>query len=191
MAEEVSMTFGKAAALTAGFVGAVALGVAIGPSISDRLTDRDEQSTVAQAPASPVEEPKTAVERTPRAGAAARPAMKEMKEEKPVAVAANAVRADEPRVQERLKPVLNRGTKMDLAAEGFLTAEEFATVAHASKNTSVPFMVLKHRVLNEKRPIEDSMTDAIREFKPELNAKAEVAKAQREAKADLADIGAN
>jgi hypothetical protein len=182
------MTFGKAAALTAGFVGAVALGVAIGPSISDRLADRDEQSTVAQAPASPVEQPKTAVERTPRASAAARPVVKE---EKPVAVAANAVRADEPRVQERLKPVLNRGTKMDLAAEGFLTAEEFATVAHASKNTSVPFMVLKHRVLNEKRPIEDSMTDAIREFKPELNAKAEVVKAQREAKADLADIGAN
>jgi len=182
------MTFGKAAALTAGFVGAVALGVAIGPSITDRLADRVEQSTVAQAPASAVEQPTTAVERTPRARAAVRPAMKE---EKPVAIAANAARADEPRVQERLKPVLNRGTKMDVAAEGFLTAEEFATVAHAAKNTSVPFMVLKHRVLNEKRPIEDSMADAIREFKPELNAKAEVAKAQREAKSDLAEIGNN
>jgi hypothetical protein len=35
------------------------------------------------------------------------------------------------------------------------------------------------------------MTDTIREFKPELNAKAEVEKAQREAKADIADIGDN
>ena len=186
------MTFGKAAALTAGLVGAVALGVAIGPSITDRLADRDKQSTVAEAPASSVEQSKTAVERTPRARAERPATMNEtMKNEKPVAIAANAVRADEPRVQARLKPVLNRGTKMEVAAEGFLTAEEFATVAHASKNTSVPFMVLKHRVLNEKRPFEDSMTDAIREFKPELNAKAEVEKAQREAKADIADIGNN
>jgi hypothetical protein len=185
------MMFGKAAALTAGLVGGVALGVAIGPSITDRLSDRDKQSTVAEAPASSVEPSKTGVERTAKDRAARPATMKEMKDEKPVAIAANAVRADEPRVQERLKPVLNRGTKMDVAAEGFLTAEEFATVAHASKNTSVPFMVLKHRVLNEKRPFEDSMTDAIREFKPELNAKAEVAKAQREAKADIADIGAD
>jgi hypothetical protein len=180
------MTFGKAAALTAGFVGAVALGVAIGPSITDRLSDRETNATVTQAPASSEAQPKAAAERSPRARAAARPAVTD--EGKSVAVAANAVRADEPRVQERLKPVLNRGAKMEIAAQGFLTAEEFATVAHAAKNTNVPFMVLKHRVLNEKRPLEDSMADAIREFKPELNAKAEVAKAQREAKADIADI---
>ena len=72
-----------------------------------------------------------------------------------------------------------------------LRGTSFATVAHAAKNTSVPFMVLKHRVLNEKRPLEQSMADAIREFKPELNAKAEVAKAQREARQDVADIGAD
>jgi hypothetical protein len=180
------MTVGKATALTAALVGAVALGVAIGPSITERLSDRDRDTTVAQAPVP--EQSKPAAEPAPRARVAPRPAVKK-DADAPVAIAANAVRADEPRVQERLKPVLNRGARMDVAAEGFLTAEEFATVAHAAKNTNVPFMVLKHRVLNEKRPLQDSIADAIREFKPELNAKAEVARAQSEAKADLAEIG--
>ena len=145
--------------------------------------------TVSQAPAA-TEQAQPAADRAPRARVARTAAPATVKAaDAPVATAANAVRADEPRVQARLKPVLNRGAQMDKAAEGFLTAEEFATVAHAAKNTNVPFMVLKHRVLNEKRPIEDSMVDAIREFKPELNAKAEVAKARSEAKADLVEIG--
>ena len=65
--------------------------------------------------------------------------------------AASTARVDvtEPALHERLKPVLNRGANMAVAAEGFRSAEEFATVAHAARNTEVPFMVLKHRVLNE------------------------------------------
>jgi hypothetical protein len=183
------MTWVKASALTAGFVGAVALGAAIGPSITERLSDREKSATVTESPAA-ADQAKPAAERAPRARAASRTASTAAKTtaDAPVAVAANAVRADEPRVQERLKPVLNRGTKMEVAAQGFLTAEEFATVAHAAKNTSVPFMVLKHRVLSEKRPLEDSVADAIRDLKPELNAKAEVARAKSDAKADLADI---
>ena len=181
------MTVGKASALAAALAGAVALGVAIGPSISDRLSDKDGRSTAPQTQPAP-EQSTAAPERASRSRAAERSATMK-KEDRPVAIAVTAVRADEPRVLARLKPVLNRGAKMEIAAEGFLTAEEFATVAHAAKNTSVPFMVLKHRVLNEKRPLEESMADAIREFKPELNAKSEVERAQREARADLADIG--
>jgi hypothetical protein len=178
------MTVGKTAALTAGLIGAVALGVAIGPSITDRMSDRETSMSKApavteQARPANTQQARDRVERTAR---------KPAKAEAPVAIAANAVRADEPRVHERLKPVLNRGTKMDIAAEGFLTAEEFATVAHAARNTSVPFVVLKDRVLSQKRPLADSMADVIREFKPDLDAKAEVAKAQSEARSDLADI---
>jgi len=55
------------------------------------------------------------------------------------------------------------------------------TVAHAARNTQVPFMVLKHRVLNEGR----TLADAIREYKPEVNAKAEVTRARAAARADL------
>ena len=187
------MTVGKAAALTVGFVGAVALGVAIGPSVRSGMSDMTDRTHVGSTTDSkaPATEPaRTAADR-PRAKAAPAPVAKmkaDTDEGTPVAVAANAVRADEPRVQQRLKPVLNRGANMQIAAEGFLTAEEFATVAHAARNTQVPFMVLKHHVLNEKQPVTDSVAEAIREFKPELDAKAEVARAQRQAREDLAAI---
>jgi len=183
------MTVGKAAALTAGFVGAVALGIAVGPSITDRMSDIGRMDS---KPASAkTEEARPAPERASRTKAGPATVAKVKADEagaEPVALAANPVRPDEPRVQERLKPVLNRGAKMEIAAEGFINAEEFATVAHAARNTNVPFMVLKHRVLKEKRPLEESMAAAIREFKPDLDARAEVARAQREARADISDI---
>ena len=61
--------------------------------------------------------------------------------------------ATQPELQARLKPVLNRGTRMDVAAEGFRDAVQFASVAHAARNTGVPFVVLKHRVLEEKQTL--------------------------------------
>jgi len=187
------MTVGKAAALTVGFVGAVALGVAIGPSARDGMSDianRTHAGPAMDSKARATEQARPAADR-PRAKAAPAPVAKvksDTDEGTPVAVAANAVRANEPRVQQRLKPVLNRGANMQIAAQGFLTAEEFATVAHAARNTQVPFMVLKHRVISEKQPMTESVADAIREFKPELDAKAEVARAQRQAREDLAAL---
>ena len=73
---------------------------------------------------------------------------------------------------------------MTIAAEGFHSAEEFATVAHAAKNTDVPFMVLKHRVLTEGK----SLAKAIRESKPDLDANAEVRRARAEARSDLDNL---
>jgi hypothetical protein len=55
------------------------------------------------------------------------------------------------------------------------------TVAHAARNTQVPFMVLKHRVLNEDR----TLADAIEDYKPELNATNEVARAPRRRRARI------
>ncbi len=176
------MTVGKAFALTAGFVGAVALGVAIGPSITDRMSDKSE--SVVEAPAV-VTEPAAAkpAARTARARSVRPVAAEAPRESAPV----SAVAASEPRLHARLKPVLNRGAKLEIAAEGFTSAEQFATVAHAARNTGVPFMVLKHQVLNEGR----SLTDAIGEYKPDVDAKAEVARARSEAKSDLAEIASN
>jgi hypothetical protein len=73
---------------------------------------------------------------------------------------------------------------MEVAAEGFRSAEEFATVAHAARNTNVPFMVLKHRILSEGR----TLADAIHDSKPEVDAKAEVARAEAAAKSDIAAV---
>jgi len=162
------MTVGKAAALTAGFVGAVALGVAIGPSITDRLSDRDAHMT----------KPAAVAEQSPAASASRARTSAPRAEARPNAA---AIPASEPKLHERLKPVLNRGTRMEIAADGFASAEQFATVAHAARNTEVPFMVLKHRVLTEKR----SLADAIQQSKPDVNAKAEVARARNAAKADI------
>jgi hypothetical protein len=92
--------------------------------------------------------------------------------------------ASEPRLHARLKPVLNRGARMDVAAEGFRSAEEFAAVAHAARNTNVPFMVLKHHVVAEGR----TLADAIHDAKPEVDAPAEAARAEAAAKSDIAAV---
>ena len=80
--------------------------------------------------------------------------------------------------------MLNRGANMALAAEGFLSAEQFATVAHASRNTAVPFVLLKHRVLNEGK----SVAAAIRESKPTADAAVEANLARAQARSDIAEI---
>ena len=73
---------------------------------------------------------------------------------------------------------------MDVAAEGFRSGEEFATVAHASRNTQVPFLILKHQVLQEGR----NLADAIHQAKPDVDAKAEAARAQAAARSDIAAV---
>jgi hypothetical protein len=175
------MTVGKSAALAVAFVGAIALGVAIGPSMRDRLSHRDTHPAVQPAAASaehtpaPVEARKRASVPRARTNTAAKPE---------ASVPNVTIQVSEPRLHDRLRPVLNRGAQMDIAADGFRSAEQFATVAHAARNTGVPFMVLKHRVVNEGR----SLADAIHEAKPDIDAKAEVMRAQTEARSDLAAV---
>ena len=86
-----------------------------------------------------------------------------------------------PELQAHLKPLLNKGSDMTLAASDFRDAEQFAAVAHAARNTNVPFVLLKHRVLNEGK----TLAEAIRESKPDLNALAEANRARAEAKSDM------
>jgi hypothetical protein len=87
----------------------------------------------------------------------------------------------EPELRDRVKAVLSPGARLELAAEGFGDPELFVTVAHAARNTKVPFVLLKDRVLNRG----DSLAEAIHEFKPELDAKAEVGRARAAARSDL------
>ena len=184
------MTVGKASALAAGFVGALALGVAIGPTVHDRLSKTSTEDT-AVTESAPAPTPQAPAVRASKRATAAAPAKSERARASeplvpagpPGSVRSVAVAVWEPDLRERVQSVLNKGTKLELAAEDFRTAEEFVTVAHAARNTSVPFMVLKHRVLNEGR----TLSDAIHEAKPDLDAKAEVARAREAAQADLAD----
>jgi len=175
------MTVGKASALAAGFVGAVALGVAIGPTVHDKSLSTPVPAAVVTESA-----PVLATARARRPATA--PAAERSRESRsapsrqPGSVSSVVVAVWEPELRDRVQAVLNTGTRMELAAEDFETAEEFVTVAHAARNTGVPFVVLKHRVLTERR----TLSDAIHEAKPELDAKAEVARARTAARSDLA-----
>jgi hypothetical protein len=91
-----------------------------------------------------------------------------------------------PELQARMKPVLARGTKMPIAVEGFTDAEQFASLAHAARNTQVPFILLKHRVLNEGQTLEE----AIRASKPDVDARVEALKAKGMARADILSVRA-
>jgi hypothetical protein len=184
------MTVGKAAALTAAFVGVFALGVAVGPSARDRLWDGNTRAAVPPGETIATTAPAPAASATPAKTQRARATTASRKPAAPSSVTSrtapsSVVPVTEPRLQARLKPVLNRGARMDVAAEGFRSAEEFATVAHAARNTDVPFMVLKHRVVTEGR----TLADAIHEAKPEVDAKAEVARAAAAAKSDIDAVG--
>ena len=169
------MTFAKSAGLVAGFVGAFGLGLAVGPQFTG---DRDASSTTAH-----VEQ--AAQPAADAAPAPARPARVTKSAKAPGLAANRAVvvvpPASHPELQARLKPVLNRGADMNKAADGFRNAEEFATVAHAARETKVPFMLLKHRVLEEKM----SLADAIKASQPEADAKQAVARARAAAAEDM------
>jgi hypothetical protein len=160
------VTTAKTLAITAGVAGAIALGVWAVPRIANERDAAPAAAATETSPA-PAPEPRAEAPRVARR-APARP----------------AVAVDAPELHARLKPVLNRGTKMDLADDGFSSAEQFATIAHASKNTGVPFVVLKHRVLEQRK----SLTAAIRESKPDLNAAAEVRRARAAARDDISAI---
>jgi hypothetical protein len=178
------MTVGKAGWLTAGFVAVFALGVMTGPTIRD---DWSRMKTPEAAVAAPTVEksapvPVKAERPAPRARSSSARAHEAVATEK----ASNTVRTIvvsvwEPELRDRAKAVLNPGARLEIATADFDSSEEFMTVAHAARNTKVPFMVLKDRVLNRGQ----SLAEAIREFKPELDAKAEVTRARAAARSDL------
>ena len=180
------MTLGKAGLVTAGLVGVVALGVVAAPTIRDNWSKMKGSEAVATAPA--VESSASTPAKTERPARRAKPSSSSRTgdvvatKKEPNTVRGIAISLLwEPQMQDRVKAVLNPGSRPDLAAADFENAEQFMTVAHAARNTQVPFMVLKHRVLNQGQ----SLAEAIHEFKPALNAKAEVTRARAEARADL------
>jgi hypothetical protein len=92
-----------------------------------------------------------------------------------------------PELHARMKPVLARGTKLPIAAEGFSDAAQFAALAHAARNTQVPFILLKHRVLTQRQSLEE----AIRASRPDLDARVEALRAKGEARADILSLTMN
>jgi hypothetical protein len=177
------MTLDKAGLITAGLVGVVAIGIATGPTIHKNWSRTDApvtQTADASAPSSatavPARHARSAPPRTHHVAAVRK---------EPNHIETVAVSMWEPEFRDRVKAVLNRGAQPEIAAADFASAEEFMTVAHAARNTQVPFMVLKDRVLNQGQ----SLARAIHEFKPDLDARAEVTRAHAAAQQDLESAG--
>jgi len=164
------MTFGKGVALVIGFVGAVALGFWIGAYVTH---DRSI-GALTTPPAYQTESPQAAPKGRPSASATRVPGR----------VGAPVIAPSAPSLQTELKPLLNKGANMTMAADGFRDAQQFAAVAHAARNTEVPFVLLKHRVLDQGK----TLAAAISESKPDVNADVEATRAQAEARSDLARL---
>jgi len=185
------MKTGKTSAATLGLVGGLALGAWIGSemTVMNRAVASSEPAAVtAQAveePAAPATSARAKrVIRVPRAASSAAVVGAPTPESAPKLVMTIPVSA--PELHRAMKPVLARGTKLPLAVEGFSSAEQFATLAHAARNTQVPFILLKHRVLTEGQSLEA----AIRASKPDLDARTEVARARDAARSDIAALAA-
>ena len=186
------MKTGKTSAATLGLVGGLALGAWIGAEMTT-LNTRDAAATepaavttpaVAEsaAPAAPVK-----TRRVNRVARAASDAAVEAPAPESAPRLVMTIPVSAPELQQRMKPVLARGTKLPMAVEGFTSAEQFAALAHAARNTQVPFILLKHRVLTEGQSLED----AIRASKPEIDARVEALKAKGEARADILTLTMN
>ena len=183
------MTFGKAGLLTTGVAAAFVVGVVTGPTIRDSWHSmKAPEASVAARPAEKSDPPPVAADRpAPRAKASSSPRAHEAVAPKKDynTIQTLAVNLWEPKLQHRVKAVLNPGSRLDVAAADFDSAEQFMTVAHAARNTNVPFMVLKDRVINRGQ----SLAEAIHEFKPDLDAKGEVTRARSAARSDLEMTG--
>lgn len=88
-----------------------------------------------------------------------------------------------PTLAEKAKPILAQGTDVNLAIQGFQTPQQFMAVAYASKNLSVPFALLKDNVVTKKMTLARAITATSRYT---VNATLEAARAESEARADLA-----
>jgi hypothetical protein len=166
------MTFTKATTLSIGLVGAFAIGVWTGPSLTQSFTSATtpQVAQVDQAPAMDMDAPRPAARVAPPA---------------PQNPFDTAMAASDPSVQRHAQSLLNDGANVQLASEGFRDAELFVSVAYAARNTEIPFVLLKHRVLTEGR----TLSDAIRVSKPELDSMREMDRARTEARSVIARLG--
>jgi hypothetical protein len=183
------MKTGRSSAATLGLIGGLVLGAWIGAEMTT-MNDRVVAPEPSTAAAPAVEEtfkpaPRAKSNRITthaRATAARTAVVGAPAPESPRLVMTVPMSA--PELHQRMKPVLARGTKIPIAAEGFSSAEQFATLAHAARNTEIPFILLKHRVLADGQSLED----AIRASRPDIDAKTEALKAKGEARADLLSL---
>jgi hypothetical protein len=163
--------------LVTAVIGAVALAVWIGAVQRNRATTTEPAITAA-APSKPdVTQPATRVPKRAKPGAAdTTPPWPD-----PSTVVVASYLVTQPKLVDRVKPLLQPGTKIDMAAQGFRTAEQFAAVAHAAHDLDIPFVVLKHHILGEGL----TLSKAIALTRPDVDANDQASRAVAAARADV------
>jgi hypothetical protein len=79
----------------------------------------------------------------------------------------------------RLAAIVPAGMSAQEACAGFRSVDECVATLHASQNLSIPFPDLKSRVTSGAK-----LGTAIHQLKPDANVKAEVRKAEEQARSD-------
>jgi len=178
------MTYGNGLALALGFVGATAIGVAIGPYVIDHpAAARHWSPAVVQQAEQPADSAKPAAAGT---RAARKSNTTTAGRGNMAAAAAASMTTASPDLHAKLRPLFVFAGEPDMTrvSAGFHDAEQFAAVAHAARNTDIPFALLRHRVIEKNKSLEA----AIRELKPDVNAAIETERAVAEARSDIAAI---
>jgi hypothetical protein len=161
----------KASTLVLALGAAFAIGVWTGPSLTDSMRMARTDATV---PVVQVQQP-VAAEAAPQPATRVRRAVN-----RPATNPFEPVMTPSaPAVQKVAGSVLNQGTNVEVAADGFNDATLFVSTAYAARNTGIPFMLLKHRMLKEGH----TLSEAIRLSKPELDAVVEMERARAKARA--------
>jgi hypothetical protein len=165
---------------TAAVAGAAALTIWIASSTNGReMTTADRAARSEPAKKNAAKPARTAPKATATAGEAA-PGWPN-----PSTVIVPSYLVTQPRLADRVQPLLQKGADVQLAAEGFRTPELFAAVAHAAHNLDVPFVVLKHRVLNERL----TLSKAIAAVRPDVDADEHASQAMKAGRADVFEAG--
>lgn len=167
------MKFIKASMLVFALGVAFGFGVWTGPYLTDSVrAARMEPAT----PATQVEQPAAAEE-------SSQPAMRVTRAVvRPAANPFEPIKtASDPSVQKLAGPLLSPGTNVEMAADGFNDATLFVSTAYAARNTGIPFVILKHRMLK----LGYTLSDAIRLSKPELDAVLEMERARTKARSAI------
>jgi hypothetical protein len=86
------------------------------------------------------------------------------------------------KLAEKLTTLLPLNFDPHVAAKGFVDLKDFVATVRAANNLSIPFGDLKH---NMKDGSSGELREAIHKLKPEVDAKAEVKKAQEQARQDI------
>jgi hypothetical protein len=172
-----TMKFIKASMLVLALGGAYAIGVWTGPFLTESVRTASTETT---APAVQVDRPyaseTTQKPATRVARGVVRPAVNPFEP---------TMSATAPPVQKLAQSVLNQGTDVGMAADGFSDATLFVSTAYAARNTGIPFVLLKHRMLKEGL----TLSEAIRISKPELDAVGEMERARTKARATIQQLG--